>query len=48
MDIKWDGIITISGCRVAATHLAWDQDHGGSIPSFRTRLNVTAACVKRS
>ncbi len=27
----------ISGCRVAATHLPWEQVHAGSIPAIQTR-----------
>ncbi len=27
----------VSGCRVAATHLPWEQVHAGSIPAIQTR-----------
>lgn len=27
----------ISGCRVAATHLPWEQVHAGSIPAIQTK-----------
>lgn len=27
----------VSGCRVAATHLPWEQVHAGSIPAIQTK-----------